>query len=143
MTFLLFFLKSSSINLFGSSCHVTLFERFKIWNSNNYNLKQHFERVYDLNWKSYEYKSCTTHQDVLLLFWSSFHVMNFERFKIWIPENDNFKFDFQLLNDFSCKGNEYQCCITRQDPQLIFWSSFHLTKFDQFKFWISINVNFK
>ena len=114
--------------LFWSSCHVTLFERFKIWNSNNYNLKQHFERVYDFNWKSHEYESCTTHQDVQLLFWSSFHVMNFERFKIWISENNNFKQDFETLNDFSWKTHEYQSCSTHQDVQLMFWSFLHLTK---------------
>jgi len=93
--------------------------------------------------KSHEYKSCTTHQDVQLLFWLSFHVMNFEWFKIWILENDNFKPDFQPLNDFSWKTHKNQICRTHQDVQLIFWSSFHLIKFEPFKFWISINVNFK
>ena len=93
--------------------------------------------------KSHEHKSCRTHRDLQLLFWSSFHVTKFEQFKIWISINSNFKQDFETLNNFSCKSYEHKSYRTHQYLQLLFRSYFHLTKFEQLKFWISINGNFK
>ena len=91
---------------FWSSFHATLFYQLKIWISKNINLKQHFPRVTDLSWKSHEHTSCTTHQDLQLLFWSSFHVTLFYDFKIWISKNVNLKRHFKRVNDFSWKTHE-------------------------------------
>ena len=38
--------------------------------------------------------------DVQLIFWSSFHLTKFEKFKFWISVNGNLKQDFETLNDF-------------------------------------------
>jgi hypothetical protein len=46
-------------------------------------------------------------------------------------------------NDFISKSDEYQSCITHEDLQLLVWSSYHLTKFYQFKFWNLKNDKFK
>ena len=115
--------------LFWSSYHVTLFERFKFWNSNNFNFKQYFERVNDFTWKTHEYQSCRTHQYVQLLFWSYFHLTKLEQFKFWILLNSNFKQDFETLNDFNNKSREHKSCWTHHYLQLLFWSLLHVTKY--------------
>ena len=51
--------------------------------------------------KSDEYQSCITHQDLQLLFCSSFRVTKVEQFKFWILKNDKFKPNFEISNDFS------------------------------------------
>ena len=50
------------------SFHVTKFEQFKFWISLNDNFKQNFETPNDLNSKSHEHKSCSTHRALQLLF---------------------------------------------------------------------------
>ena len=64
------------IDLYNFCCwsyfHVTKFEQFKISISINDTFKQNFE-IPNLNSKSYEQKSCRTHQDLQLLFWSFLH----------------------------------------------------------------------
>ena len=121
--------KFKSFWKFWSSYHVTLFERFKIWNSNNFNLKQYFERVNDFSWKTHEYQSCRTHQYVQLLFWSYFHLTKFEQLKFWISLNSNFKQDFKTLNDFNNKSHEHKSCWNPHYLQLLFWPLLHMTKY--------------
>ena len=47
---------------------------------------------------------------------------------------DKFKPNFKTLNDFKCKSDEYKSCSTHQYLQLLFRLSYHLTKFEPFKF---------
>ena len=111
--------------------------------------KPNFKTINDFRCKSDEYKSCSTHQDLPLLFWSSCHLTKFEPFKFW-----NFKkwqvrtkiWDpkwFQHKKWWICKSDEYKSCSTHRDLQLLFWSSCHLTKFEPFKFEILKNDKFK
>ena len=115
---------------------MTKFWQFKFWISKNYNFKPYFEIPNDFSWKCHEYQSFRTHQDLQLLFWSSFRVTKLEQFKFWILKNNKFKLDFKTPNDFIWKSDEYQSCRTHQDLQLLFWSFLHPTKFRQFKIWI-------
>ena len=125
----------------------TLFERFKILNLNNFNLKQYFKRVNDFRWKTHEYQSCRNHQYIQLLFWSYFHLTKFGQLKFWISIIGNFKQDFETLNDFNNKSlntkfvqhiktyNTYIC--NKLGIQSFFiWGHVvsHLSKFDQVKF---------
>ena len=44
---------------------------------------------------------------------------------------DKFKPNFQTLNDFICKSDEYKSCSTHQDLQSLYRLFFHLRKFEQ------------
>ena len=127
----IFFLKFSKIMVYHFSLvyiFVTNFEQFKFWISQNNSFKHDFQPLNDFSCKGDEYKRCWTHHYLQRLFWSSLYLTKFEQFKFWISENDSFKPDFQPLNDFSCKGDEYKSCITRQDLLLLFWPFLHFIK---------------
>jgi hypothetical protein len=51
-----------------------------------------------------EYQSCRTHHSLQLLYWSSFHLINFGQLKFWISNNNDFKPDYEALNDLSWKS---------------------------------------
>jgi hypothetical protein len=57
--------------VFCSSFHLTVF--YLILNLKNDNFKRHFKTLNYFSWKSHEHKSCRTHQDLQLLFWSFLH----------------------------------------------------------------------
>ena len=63
--------------------------KFEIWQIQTLN---------DFICKSDEYKSCSTHQDLELLFWLSCHLTKFEPFKFEILKNDKFKPKFETQN---------------------------------------------
>jgi hypothetical protein len=89
------------------------FEKFK-----------YFLVLNDFEWKSYEYQSCRTHQDLQTLFISLFHLTKFVESKFWISTIDKLKQDFGTLNDVEWKSVEYQSFITHQDLQSLFMSFF-------------------
>ena len=60
-------------------------QNFKIFEIlKNDKFEQKFETLNDFRCKSDEYKSCSTHQDLQLLFWSSCYLTKFEPFKFWL-----------------------------------------------------------
>ena len=81
--------------------------KFKIWQ-----VQTKFQTLNDFRCKSDEYKSCSTHQDLQLLFWLSCHLTKFEPFKFEILKNDKFEPKFETQNDFDIKSDEYQSCST-------------------------------
>ena len=87
---------------------MTKFEPFKFEILKNDKFEPEFETQNDFNIKSDEYKSCSTHQDLQLLFWSSCHLTKFEHFKFGILINDKFEPKFETQNDFNIKSDEYQ-----------------------------------
>jgi hypothetical protein len=74
--------------------------------------KQNFQTLNDFRCKSDEYKSCSTHKDLQLLFWLSRHLTKFEHFKFEILKNDKSEPNFETQNDFNIKSDEYQSCST-------------------------------
>ena len=74
--------------------------------------KPNFQTINDFRCKSDEYKSCSTHQDLQLLFLSSCHLTKFEPFKFEILKNDKFEPKFETQNNFNIKSDEYQSCST-------------------------------
>jgi hypothetical protein len=89
------------------------FTHFEIWNLKFDKFKSKFQTLNDFRCKSDEYKSCSTHQDLQLLFWSSCHLIKFEPFKFEIFKNDKFEPKFETQNDFNIKSDEYQSCSTQ------------------------------
>jgi hypothetical protein len=59
--------------LVWSSCHLTKFYQIKFWNLKNDKFKPEFEHPNDFSWKSDEYQSWITHEDIKLLYWSFLH----------------------------------------------------------------------
>ena len=72
--------------------------------------KPNFQTLNDIICKSDEYKTCSTHQDLQLLFWLSYHLTKFKHFKFEILKNDKFEQKFETQNDFNIKSDEYQSC---------------------------------
>ena len=82
--------------------------------------KPNFKTLNDFRCKSDKHKSCSTHQDVQLLFWSSYHLTKFEPFKFEILKNDKFEPKFETQIDFNIKSDEYKSCSTHEYLQLLF-----------------------
>jgi len=88
-------------------------QNFKIFEIlKNDKFEQKFETLNDFRCKSDEYKSCSTHKDLQLLFWSSYHLTKFEPFKFEILKNNKFEPRFETQNDFNIKSDAYQSCST-------------------------------
>ena len=81
--------------------------------------KLNFQTLNDFRCKSGEDKSCSTHQDLQLLFWSSYHLTKFEPFKFEILKNDKFEPKFETQNDFNIKSDEYVKVMNTKVVQLI------------------------
>jgi hypothetical protein len=58
--------------------------------------------------------------------------LNFSNFKIF--KNGTFEPKFEIQSDLNLKCDEYQSFSTNEDLQLWYRSSWHLTKFEPFKF---------
>ena len=69
-----------------------------------------------------------------MLFWSTFHLRNFRRFKFWFLNFDTYKLVFVTLDCLKLKSFEYQVCSAPHDIQLLFLLTFHLRRFSRFKF---------
>jgi len=54
-----------------------------------------------------------------------------------------FEYNFSAVNDLKWKCCKHKSYRTHQDLQLLFWKTFHVTLFVQFKIWISKNRKFK
>ena len=67
--------------LFRSLFYMTKFERSKFWISKDDKFKQGFVTLNDFSWKSHEYQSFITHQDLQSLFRSFF---SFEKVIVYI-----------------------------------------------------------
>ena len=91
------------------------FTHFKIWNLKFDKFKPNFKTLNDFRCKSNEYKSCSTHQDLQLLFWSSYYLTKFEPFKFKILKNDKLEPKFETQIDFNIKSDEYHFILLRNN----------------------------